>query len=177
MKFLEALNKLKPFAGVAAALVPGGPAVLAAVNLVLGANEQLSDGSTISDIDTAVANMQPEQKASLLEKEIDFKIAQEEGWTERYTTMAKVDGQSTRPKIAMIMAYLLTTESLGLMAFLYLNPTAVSDSNTWTVFAALTAVPAGVLGKYFGDLKREQHARIGYNQTSLVSGIKNLFNR
>jgi len=57
-----------------------------------------------------------------MEKRIDLQIAREEGWTDRYKAMTAADGQSTRPRIALMMAWavvsvigLFTHSALGLI--------------------------------------------------------------
>lgn len=158
MKFTDILTSLKPFAGVAAAMIPGGPAALALVNAFLPENERLPETATGGEIQSAVDKLPPAARASLLEKEVDLKIAQEEGWTERYKAMCSGDGQETRARIALMMAYILSFEILAFTVHIFMGGVS---ADMWVVFGTLTAIPAGVLGKYFGDLRREQNARVG----------------
>ena len=97
----------------------------------------------------------------------------EENWTERYVAMVKADSQSTRPKIALIMAWLVVIESIVFISFLSYSvyTSGISSLNQpylWTVFGVLTGIPSGILGKYFGELRREQANRLGIQNTNPV---------
>ncbi len=148
---------------------PVGASILGAVNMFLPDDKKLPEGTTGAEVKNAVSQLPPEQQASLMEKEVDLEIAQEEGFTERYVAMTKADGQSTRPRIALMMAQIL---SFQILAFTVVIAYAVSNEGMssinhpylWTVFGTLTAVPAGILGKYFGELRKEQSNRIGVQQ-------------
>ncbi|MCH9735883.1 MAG: hypothetical protein K0U78_15245 [Actinomycetia bacterium] len=178
MKFKDVLKT------VGAGLIsshPVGAAVLGAVNMFLPDDKKLPEDSTGEQVKSTVDKLPPEQKASLMEKEIDLEIAREEGWTERYKAMCKYDGQSTRPKIALMMAKVFCGVLLG---FLIIIAYAVAQEGMavlnqpylWTIFATLTATPAGLLGKYFGELRKEQANRLSVsNPISNKNPISNLF--
>jgi len=162
------LNTLKgPLAAVASTLIPGGPAILAAVNAFLPSDQKLPETATGADVAAAVAALPPDQRASLLEKRIDLQIAQEEGWTDRYKAMTKADGQSTRPRIALMMAYvtcfiiLLFSSAIAVQIFTEGLGSLAEAAGAWTVFGTLLGIPSGVLAKYFGELRREQGQRMG----------------
>ena len=172
MKFSEIFSAIKPFASVAASFIPGGPAVVGLLNAVLPADKRLPPTATGQQISDAHASLTPEQQASLAEKEVDFKIAQEEGWTDRYVAMTKSDGQSTRPKIAMMMAQVVCFEIIAFTVWCYVYPVQMVNPVTWTVFGTLTGVPAGLLGKYFGELRKEQANRLNVKPPSLLDLFK-----
>lgn len=144
---------------------PYGAAIVGAVNLFLDDDDKLPEGATGEQLKQKIEKLSPEAQASLFEKEIALEIAREEGWTERYKAMCSSDGQSTRPKIALMMAKIFSACLLG---FLVIIAYAVAKDGMevlnqpylWTVFATLTATPAGVLMKYFGELRREQSNRL-----------------
>jgi len=176
MKLKEILRALKPFANVAASFIPGGPAVVAAVNAFLPDDKKLTADAQGGQIMAAIEGLPPEQKASLLEKDIDLKISQDENWTARYREMVKADGQSTRPKIALMMAWLVVGETTVFMALLAWGVSAgglaaLNQPFLWTVFGVLTGLPAGLLGKYFGELRREQANRLGAGGGGLFGKI------
>jgi len=144
---------------------PVGASILGAVNMFMPDDKKLPDGSTGEQVKAAVDSLPPEQKASLMEKEIELEMEQEKGWTERYKVMSEADGQSTRPQIALMMAKVFAAQLLMFMVILAYAVTTegmsvLNQPYLWTVFAALTATPAGILGKYFGELRKEQGNRL-----------------
>lgn len=171
MKFKEILTRLKPLAAVAASFVPGGSAAIELVNAFLPEDKKLPETATGGDIISAVDSLPAEQRASLFEKQIDLEIAKEEGWTDRYKAMCAADGQSTRPKIALMMAKVLCFEILAFTVWCFWYPDQMQNPVLWTVFGTLTGVPAGVLTKYFGDLRREQANRLGMVGKGPLGGL------
>lgn len=182
MKFRDIFDAIKPLAGVAATINPVVGAALAAVNAFLPDEDKLPVDATGQQITDKVASLPPDQRAQLMIREVDLQIAQEEGWTERYKAMVQADGQSTRPKIALMMAKILSAMLLGFVVLLFYiaateGMSAIMDGSLWTIFAALTATPAGILGKYFGELRKEQGQRLGFQPPGALSGLTALFNR
>jgi len=182
MKFSKILEKITPFASVAASFIPGGPAVLAAVNAFLPDEKKLPETATGGQILSAVEQLPPDQRAALMSREIDLKIAQEEGWTERYVAMANSDGQSTRPQIALMMAWMLVFETVVFMMLLGVGVykgglAAINQEYLWTVFGVLTTVPASVLAKYFGELRKEQQNRLGIEPSGVARKIMGVLGR
>lgn len=170
---------LKAAGGIALDVFAPGSRQL--INAVLPADKQLGESSTGSDAELAINQLTPDQRASLLEREVDLKIAQEEGWTARYQAMCQSDGQSTRPRIALMMAQALVFEILAFTVWAFWFPEQMSNPVLWTVFGTLTGVPASLLAKYFGELRKEQRNRqeaMGLPPASgagLVSGIVRAF--
>ncbi len=182
MKLKKILASLRPLAAVAAPFIPGGPAILAAVNAVLPPDKRLPDTATGGEILSAVDALPADQRAALMEREIDLQIEQERGWTERYKAMAEADGQSTRPRIALMMAWLFVFETVAFAGLLGWGVyqggiEALNQPYLWTVFASLTALPAGLLGKYFGELRREQQNRLGMQKPGPLAGLLGVLRR
>jgi len=181
MNFSAIFDSIKgPLASVAASLIPGGPLILGAVNALLPDDKKLPQDATGSQIADAVESLPPEQRASLMEKRIDLQIAREEGWTDRYKAMTAADGQSTRPRIALMMAWAVVSV-IGLFTVAIAYQTAqnglsgLSDAaEAWPLIAALLGIPSGLLGKYFGELRREQAQRLGVDKTGLVAGLSKM---
>lgn len=163
MNFRKVFDSLKPFASVAASLVPGGSAAVALVNALLPEDKKLPPTATGGQVMSAVESMPPAQQASLMEKKIDLEIAKEEGWTERYNTMCQSDGQSTRPKIAYLMAWMLAIPYvlIGLAMGWAIYSKQVELTNMWPTLLAYLSIPLGILNKYFGELRKEQQNRLG----------------
>ncbi|WP_444894913.1 hypothetical protein [Microbulbifer sp. SSSA005] len=151
------------------------PGARQVINAVLPQDKQLPPSATGTDADQCVQALPPEQRASLLERQMDLHIAQEEGWTSRYTAMCQADGQSSRAQIALMMAKVLCFEILAFTLWAFVYPEQMQSPVLWTVFGTLTGVPATLLGKYFGELRREQSKRqeaMGASpSTGLVGGI------
>lgn len=151
---------LKGAATVAGTLNPALGAVIGVVNTFLPEEEKLPETATGSDVEAKVNQLPPEQRASIFEKEIDLKIAQEEGWTARYEAMCKGDGQSTRPWIAKQMTRVLSFEIMAFTVWAFMYPDQMNNPVLWTVFGTLTGVPATILLNYFGNLRKEQGQRM-----------------
>lgn len=150
-------NLIKTAGGIALdAFAPGSRQL---INAFLPDDKKLPETATGKDAETALDSLPPEQKQAVLEKQIDLSIEQEKGWTARYQAMTQADGQSTRPKIALMMAKVLAFEIMAFTVWAFVYPEQMSNPALWTVFATLTGVPAGLLGKYFGELRREQRNR------------------
>ncbi|USD19767.1 hypothetical protein MJO52_11805 [Microbulbifer variabilis] len=145
------------------------------INAVLPRDKQLPPSATGIEAKQSVRALPPEQRASLLERQVDLQIAQEEGWTSRYRAMCQADGQSSRAQIALMMAKVLCFEILAFTLWAFVYPEQMQSPVLWTVFGTLTGVPATLLGKYFGELRREQNKRqesMGASPSAgLVGGI------
>lgn len=167
--------------GVANPLVGAG---IAAVNMFLPDDKKLPESATGQEVQDAAASLPPDQRASLLEKRVDLEIAREEGWTERYKAMCENDGQSSRARIALMMArttcfIIILFSSAITVEIINHGLGGLSESQTlWTIFGVLTTVPAGLLGKYFGELRREQTNRQAViSGQTLTSGVGAIFKR
>lgn len=129
------------------------------VNSILPESKKLPPEATGADAEHALQWADPDQRAQLMERRLELQVAQEEGWTARYQAMCQADGQSSRAHIAKLMAWVLAFEILLFTAWAFVYPENMTSPALWTVFATLTGVPAGLLGKYFGELRREQRNR------------------
>jgi len=184
MNFSDIFNAIKgPLASVAASLIPGGPLILGAVNALLPEDKKLPPSATGSQIVDAVESLPPEARASLMEKRIDLQIAQEEGWTDRYKAMTAADKQSTRPKIALMMAQvtcfviLIFTVAISVQIFTTGIESLASASGAWTVFATLLGIPSAVLAKYFGELRKEHSQRLGVKDQGMNALLKSIIGK
>jgi len=182
MKLSKILDAVKPFAEVAASLIPGGPALVAAVNTFLPDSKKLPEHAKGGEILSAIDSLPSDQRASLMSKEIDLEAQLSSDWTARYKAMAAADGQSTRPRIGLMMAWLLVFETTIFMILLAWGVhkggiEAISRPDLWTVFASLTALPAGILGKYFGELRKEQTNRTVGKPTGALSGLLGMISK
>lgn len=141
--------------------IPGADAIIGIVNGFLPADKKLPAEATGTQVQSAIDGLPEKDRASVMSKEIDLKIAEEEGWTDRYTAMVKADGQSSRARIAVMMAQILCFEIAAFTVWAFVYPEQMNNPVLWTVFGVLTGTPAGVLMKYFGELRKEQGQRLG----------------
>jgi hypothetical protein len=171
MKFSDILDFLKPAASIAASLIPGGSAVVEAVNLLLPDDKKLPENATGGQVVAAYEGLTPEQQSSLREKEIDLEIRKVEVDSDNYIAMCEADGQTTRPKIAWAMCQVLCAEILLFTVWCFVHPEEMDSTALWSIFAALTATPTAVLIRYFGVLVKEQGNRLGVQKPSLLGNL------
>jgi hypothetical protein len=155
-------------AAVAGTLNPAVALAIKAVNSFLPDDKKLPETATGADVSAAVDTLTPDDRAEVLKMEIQLEIAREEGGTERYVAMVGADGQSTRPRIALMMAWCVVMAIAGAMLILaygvYRDGLVGLDNATIALagcFAVVTAIPARVLTRYYGELRREQENRLG----------------
>jgi hypothetical protein len=158
-----------------ATVFPAAAPLIPLVNKLLPDDKQLPETATGTELAQAYESLPPEQRVEIDRIAASITIAQEEGWTERYAAMCQADGQSTRPKIALMMAQVLCFEILAFTVWCFVCQDQMNNPILWTVFASLTAVPGGLLGKYFGELRREQGQRLGVNAGGLLAGVARMF--
>lgn len=102
-----------------------------------------------------------------MQKEVDLKRMSEEttriylsSQAQVYSEQAKADGHSTRPKIALMMAWMLAIPyfliGCSIVWAIFKDPIGLKD--LWPVMLAYLSIPLGILNKYFGDLRKE-HAQ------------------
>lgn len=148
---------LKTAGGIALDVFAPGAREL--INSILPDSKKLPAGATGADAEHSLQWADPNQRTQLMEQELALQVAQEEGWTARYQAMCQADQQSSRAKIALRMANVLCLEIIAFTVWAFVHPEMMDSPVLWTVFGTLTGVPAGLLGKYFGELRREQRNR------------------
>tara|TARA_R110001583_G_scaffold34551_1_gene115876 strand:- start:25867 stop:26415 length:549 start_codon:yes stop_codon:yes gene_type:complete len=156
VKFRDILTTAATVTGL---INPALGAAIGAVNGLLPKDKQLPITATGNDVAQMVEQLPPEQRASLMEREIDLAIAREDGWTERYKAMTQADGQETRAAIVRMMARVLVFEILAFTVLFFWQPDVVNSEQVWLIFGVLTGTPATVLLNYFGNLRREHAQR------------------
>jgi len=164
---------LRGAATIMGTLHPGIGAAIGLVNNFLPDDKKIPESSTGAEVQAAIATLTPGQQSSIMEREIDLKISQEEGWTERYKAMCQSDGQETRAKIANKMCNMLcaiTTLFCIIVAWQihkYGMSNLSENSSIWMVFGILVSTPTTLLMNYFGNLRNEQA-----NRQTAISGQK-----
>ena len=184
MNFGKIFDSLKgPLAAVASTMIPGGPAILAAVNAFLPDEKKLPDTATGGDIVSAVGSLPPEQRSSLMEKQIDLEIEKVHSWTDIQKSLNEADasGASTRPWIAKMMA---TIVAIAVLMFMVVWALAIGTgdaetlkalSDSWAMMLTVLGTPTALLRAYFGMRTKEKQAR--YSAASgqpMAGGISSL---
>lgn len=186
MDFGKLFDAIKgPLLTAVSTVIPGGPLILGAVNAMLPDDEKLSDSATGADIRNAVNQLAPEQRASLMEKQLDVEIAEIESWQGIQASLAQADaaGSSTRPYIAVLMAWcVILVISIFICIWGYavvknhvLTLEALNDA--WPMMTVLIATPTALLRSYFGMRTKEKTARYSAASGQPATGfnLMNLF--
>ena len=183
MNLLKILGKVG--GSILADVVPGGKAILKVVNDFLPDEEKLSEKSTGADIQGAISKMPANYQAEVLNKEFDVEITEIQEHTKVIAALGEVDktGNSTRPFIALMMAWVVAFAIVGLIIMLGMaihddNPAAVKAiGDNWPLVLALLGIPSGLLRAYFGmRTKEKQHKYQAISNTEPKSVISDLIN-
>ena len=180
------LDILGGVASAALSVVPGGSLALAAVNAFLPEEKQLPQTATIGELKQAHEDMPPELRVQIEEKYLELAKVQEEQFSRRYESMNKADGQSTRPTIALIMAWMLAIPyaAIGVAMAYAILMKLVELADMWPTLLAYLMIPMSILKAYFGILVKEQRNRIAGAQfqppavspiAEIITGAKSLF--
>jgi hypothetical protein len=160
-----------------ASLVPGGPIVMAGLNLLLPEDNQLSDEATGIQVQKAFQSLPPEIQANLETSKIELEKTKEEEFSKRYIAQAKADGQSTRPYVAKLFAQVSALIAVGFIViigllFFHKGVEGIREAvNVWPVVLALLSPFMAVIRLSFGDLVKEQHARSGVQHKGMLESI------
>ena len=171
-------------------LIPGSGLLIDSVNAFLPEDKKLPNDATGTQVADAVNTLPPDQRVLVLMKEYDVEIAEITSWTQVQSSLAEADksGASTRPKIALMMAkivsFVVVAYSSALIIAIILDRVSMitSLSNTWPLMLAIIATPTLLLRAYFGMRSKEKENR--YNvamgqsiQPSFLTGLLSNFGR
>ena len=161
--------------------LPGtGSLIVGAVNEFLPDDKKLQAGATGNDINNAIANLPPEQQASIMEKEFDVSITQIKESNSTVRAMLESDAknpQSTRPKIALQAFYVVAYSnvlaiSIWAWAVITSENPLKNLTDGWPFILAVTGTLVTLLLAYFGILKQEHKNKLdAANGVSTPSGI------
>ncbi|ROR94952.1 hypothetical protein EDC56_3767 [Sinobacterium caligoides] len=171
-------------ASVAGSLNPALGAAIGAINLLLPKEKQLPITATGDDASKAVSCLSDEQQAQLLQHEIDVEIKKIETWRDIQEAHSKADstGQSTRPRIAYMMAWAVLLAVLPLCWTLAYAITSENDATitainaSWPFIAAAIGTPTLLLRAYFGMRTKEKTARYKAASGQTIDGLQSLTN-
>ncbi len=188
MNITEILSKVG--SGVLTSLVPGGAAILAAVNAFLPDDKQLPAGATGQQVAGAVNSLSPTQRVELLSKEFDVDIAQitESNSTLRaMLTAEQASTHTTRPKIALGAFYVVAFATVAVVALWCFAVATGRDTmvsvimDGWPFLLSVLGPLVVLLRAYFGVLKQEQKNRLdaanGSTGTALSGILSNVFKK
>ena len=171
-------------------LVPGSGLLIDSVNAFLPEDKKLPNDATGTQVADAVNTLPPDQRVLVLMKEYDVEIVEINSWTQVQSSLAEADksGASTRPKIALMMAkivsFVVVAYSSALIIAIILDRVSMitSLSNTWPLMLAIIATPTLLLRAYFGMRSKEKENR--YNvatgqsiQPGFLKGLLSTFGR
>ena len=150
-------------------VVPGGGLIVDMINGFLPDDKKLPNDATGEQISSGVMAIPPDQRAQLLSKEIDVELAEINSWTQIQGSLAEADksGASTRPRIAMMMAWIIT---LSILAFSSILVVAIARNHVdmvkaladgWVLMLTIIATPTALLRAYFGMRSKEKKSRYG----------------
>jgi len=174
MKLFDILKKVGSVA-LRTMVSISGP-IIDAVNMFLPEDKKLPSDATGDQVNRAVDTLPPEQQAQLLSKEYDVEIAEITSWTQIQSSLAEADkvGASTRPKIALMMAWIVCyAEIIAISMWGYaVIKNQVSLENSWPLIVAILATPIALLRAYFGMRSKEKKGR--YNAAAGQPAQSNL---
>lgn len=183
MNFGKLFDTLKgPTLTLASTLIPGGPAILAAINLMLPDDKKLPETATGGDMRNTVNQLTPEQRGSLMEKQLDVEIAEINAWEGIQGSLAAADstGSSTRPLIALMMAWVIVgaiSAIIGawMMAIIDNDVETLKVLNgSWPALLAIVATPTALLRAYFGMRTKEKTARYSAATGQPMGAVANI---
>jgi len=164
-KYKDAL--LKVGGAILNDVVPGAGILIDAVNSFLPDDKKLPSAATGTQAYNAIQTLPPDQQAQLFEKEIDGDIAESGDWATIAKAHAESDaaGNSTRPFIALLMAWFYVLAASPLLAAvtyaIFNNNSALMSTvgNAWPLVLAILGTPILLLRAYFGYRTDEKKAR------------------
>lgn len=174
MKFKKLLDIGAGILGTANPLVGAG---IKLVNKFLPEDKKLPETATNGEVLDAVNSLPPEQRISLMEKELEVEIQEIKSHSENLKTLAEVDmnGSSTRPFIALMMSWVIVLTVLPLAwAFSYaiiMDQTSLMEkiADNYMLVLVLIATPIWVVKAYFGHRTEEKKARYALSANQLVA--------
>lgn len=166
MNLLKILGKVG--SGIVSAMVPGGSAIIAGINALLPDDKKLPEQATGVDVQNAVSTLPPKEQAEVLSKKYDVEIAEINAWANIQSHLSKADesGSSLRPKISMMMAWLVVLQVLTVCIVMIAtigmqnNELFSTFKEFWPFLLASMGIPAKLLHSYFGMRTEEKKHRV-----------------
>ncbi len=158
---------LKGAAGVIGTMNPALRAAIGVINTFLPDDKKLPVTANGDQALKAMEELPPNQRAQIMNSEIELEKTRIQSWSDIQKTLSVADaaGSSTRPKIAVIMAWTVVLSvvpfSAGLAYALFTGNTELMDriDNSWPPLVAIIGTPTVLLRAYFGMRTNEKIAR------------------
>ena len=170
--------------GLISTMVPGGAAVIGAINAFLPDDAKLPENATGQQAQDALATLSPADRATVMNKQFDVQITQIKESHETTRAMLTADAtmpQTTRPFIAkwsfMVIAFSVTATTV-----MWMYAVAIRDAilvkaimDGWPFIVGVNGTLATLLLRYFGVLQNEQKNKLdaaaGISQPSGLAGL------
>lgn len=148
--------------------VPGGGAIIDAVNAVLPADKKLPSNATGHDAANAIQALPPEQRSAVMQKEYDVDIATIQARSSTLQAAIEADvknPQSTRPRIALgafqVVAYaMIVAISAWAYGVIKADNPLTAVQNGWPFILSVIGPFVVLLRAYFGVLRDERKAKL-----------------
>lgn len=158
---------IKAGAGILTAVFPPAAALIPVVNQFLDDDDKLPQDATGDQVTQALGKLTPEQMVQIESKRIDLQITESNNWAKVQDSLAKADstGNSTRPQIALMMAWMVVAQVITVCACILYSSFAKDDTalkvlaQYWEMLTASMGVPTLVLLQYFGKRTKEKVER------------------
>ncbi len=179
----------KAGSAVISSVIPGGGLIVDLINEFLPDDKKLPGTATGTDAQNAIDGLTPELRLQLMTRELDVEIAETNAWASVQHSLAMADssGNSTRPKIALMMAWLVVLQvtvvslSIGYSALSQQDNTIAVLSQSWEMLTASMGIPTAVLLQYFGKRTKEKLERynlaMGKEKTLIGDAVKMMFKK
>ncbi len=173
--------------GLIQTLLPGtGSLIVAGINEFLPGDKQLPNNATGEQAQSAIDELSPELRASVLEKQYDVKIEHIKQSYGALNTMLSANAQSThttRPKIAYQSFQVIAFSTISVIAvFCFAVVTGNIEmieviKGSWLfIFGVITPLVT-VLHAYFGVLTNESKDRLNAAQGHKVDPVSGLIGK
>jgi len=141
--------------------------IIAAVNEHLTESKRLTNDATGDEVKSRLQDLSLEKQTTLYTKQLDVEIAQEASWAQIQQAMNEADarGETTRPRIAWMMAIVVTIFIFGYTVgmVMVIHGSLKADAlPSWEQILVILAVPTALLRSYFGlrELGKQNRARV-----------------
>lgn len=166
--------------GVISAMVPGGPAIVAAVNAFLPPDKSIPENATGNDIMEVASSLPVDDRAKFYDLQFDVQLETIKQAGESNRAMLAAESKSvhtTRPYIAkgafqVVAACSLLVIAVWAVAVLLGDAVTLKEIGSgWPFVLAVLGPFVTLLYAYFGILKAEQRQRLDAINNNPVGGI------
>lgn len=183
MKVWKILKKVG--SGILKTVVPGAAQIIDIVNELLPGDQRLPADATGEQVERAIETLPPEQRAQVLDRELEVKLEDIRQSNDTLRTMLEAESKSqhsTRPKIALRMSNVVAFAIIAIVtafavAIVKGDAAMLKEVKQSGFFVLAVLAPiVGWLNAYFGILRKESAERIAAagGQPPVASGLAGL---